>query len=329
MRGLWSPVVVGGPTLSTVDEADIRRALLGEGLWFDIGAATIRVQSDVPAFPAQLHRVYGAFPFRPSGAWADLHCRLARPTSLRRWVRPKVVFRCEGQHPFDPFPADSPLPLFEWGCNWLIGGRLNNLLLLHAGALERDGLALVLPALPGSGKSTLTAALSQRGWRLLSDEFGAYDPARCGFRSMLKPVALKNQSIDVITRFAPQAVLGPSFPRTHKGTVAHLAAGPDAIAQRGGLVPAGAVLLPKWLAGAPLRLTPVPPQNLFSALAFNAFNYRTLGGAGFDAVLDMAQRCPGWHLSYSNLDEAVAGIDSLWAEVRAHHRRGPLARQAA
>jgi predicted ATPase len=32
--------------------------------------------------------------------------------------------------------------------------------------VERDGHALILPAMPGSGKSTLTAALVQRGWRL-------------------------------------------------------------------------------------------------------------------------------------------------------------------
>jgi len=318
-----------GPPVGEVDLGDLARALRGDGLWFDIGATTIRVQSDAPALPAQLHRVYGAFPFRPSGGWADLHCQLMRPTSVRRWLRPKVVFRCDGQHPFDPFPADSPLPLFEWGCNWMVGSRLNHLLLLHAGALERDGLALLLPALPGSGKSTLTAALSQRGWRLLSDEFGAYDPSQCGFRSMLKPVALKNQSIDVIRRFAPNAVLGPSFPRTHKGTVAHLAAGPEAVARRGELVPAGAVLLPKWTEGAPLRMDRAQPQSLFSSLAFNAFNYRVQGGLGFDAVVALAQHCPGWQLSYSNLDDAVAAIDALWTEVRAHHRAGHPARGTA
>ena len=56
---------------------------------------------------------------------------------------------------------------------------MNDLLLLHAG-VERDGLALICPP-SWSGKSTLTAALSLRGWRLLSDEFGAFDPRQARF----------------------------------------------------------------------------------------------------------------------------------------------------
>lgn len=137
----------------------------------------MRVRSDSPAFASQLRSVYGALPFVDHADWADVHVEGPRKaTGPRRWLRPQVVLWCDGQLPFEPFPADSPLPLFEWGCNWQIAHRLNHLLLIHAGTVERDGLALVLPAMPGSGKSTLTAALSQRGWRLLSDEFGVFDP---------------------------------------------------------------------------------------------------------------------------------------------------------
>jgi hypothetical protein len=44
-------------------------------------------------------------------------------------------------------------------------------------------------------------------------------------------VALKNESIGVIRAFAPQALLGPDFPKTRKGTVAHLAASAMAVAR--------------------------------------------------------------------------------------------------
>ncbi|HOB94022.1 MAG TPA: HprK-related kinase A [Aquabacterium sp.] len=316
-----TPLPTGGPTLTATARDRVVDALRGDGLWLDLGAATWRVQSDSGVFADQLRTVYGGFPFQPSGDWADLHCEIVRPAGLRRWLRPQVIFRCDGQHPFEPFPADSPLPLYEWGGNWLAASRLNHLLLLHAGALERDGLALVLPAMPGSGKSTLTAALSRRGWRLLSDEFGAYDPVQGELRAMLKPVALKNQSIEVIRRFAPEAVMGPAIPRTRKGTVAHLAPDDAAIAARGRGARPGAVILPKWVADAPLQLEPIPGQMLFSAVAFNAFNYRVLGRTGFDAVVQIAQRCPGWRLTYSRLDDAVAALDQLWPEVQAHHRR--------
>ena len=239
-----------------------------------------------------------------------MHVRIRRPRGVRRWVRPQVRFQCDGQRPFEPFPADSPLPLFEWGCNWLIGRRLNDLLLLHAGAVEKSGLALLLPALPGSGKSTLTAALSQRGWRLLSDEFGAFDPESGAFRALLKPIALKNQSIDVMRRFAPEAVFGPEFPKTRKGTVAHLAPPREAVVRRYECARPGAVILPKWVANSPTRFEALAENVVFAALAFNAFNYSLLGAVGFQAVLRLVRQCPAWQLVYSDLDEALATIES-------------------
>ena len=309
----------GRHTLAEVDRSELVRALAGKGVWIDVGAATLRAQSDSSLLAAQLQTAYGQFPFVAHADWADLHVQVRRAPRLRRWFRPQVILHCDGQQPFDPFPADSPLPLFEWGCNWLIGRRLNDLLLLHAGAVEKDGLALLLPALPGSGKSTLTAALSLRGWRLLSDEFGAFDPDSGTFRAVLKPIALKNQSIGVIRRFAPQAVFGPEFPKTRKGTVAHLAPQAGAVARCHESARPGAVVLPKWEAGSPTRWEPVPENMLFSALAFNAFNYSLLGAVGFRSVVQLVRQCPAWQLVYSDLDDALATIEAAWPQVLERH----------
>ena len=305
------------PTLAGAPLAAVQQALQGDGLRLNFGAVSLRLRSDSAALASQLQAVYGNFEFNASDAWTDLHVEVMRQRGLRRYIAPQVVFRCDGREPFVPFPADSPLPLTEWGVNWLIGQRLNHLLLLHAGAVERDGLALILPAIPGSGKSTLTAALSLRGWRLLSDEFGAYDPALGAFRAMLKPVALKNQSINVIRAFEPSAPIGPLFPKTRKGTVAHLGADAVAVARCTEAAAPGAVILPKWTAGSATRLEPMGPDGVFMALAYNAFNYTTLGAVGFDAALRLARGCPGWTLIYSDLDDAVARIDTLWQGVLA------------
>lgn len=295
-----------------VSGSALARQLAGHGVWLDLGAVCVRVRSNSPDFAAQLRQVYPLFDFDTQGRWADLQVRMVRPLGLRRWVAPQVFFEGDGERVFDPFPADSPLPHFEWGTNWLIGRRMNQLLLFHAGAVERDGLTLLLPATPGSGKSTLTAALSLRGWRLLSDEFGAWDPGRGGFVAIVKPVALKNDSIDVIASFAPEAPLGPRFPGTRKGTVAHLAADERAVAGRRAVAAPGAVILPRWQAGSSTELVPVSPDDVFPALAYNAFNYGVLGETAFDAVLTLARTCPAWRLVYSRLEEALAAIDEIW-----------------
>jgi hypothetical protein len=69
-------------------------------------------------------------------------------------------------------------------------------------------------------------------------------------------------------------------------------------------------------------MEPVPPESLFGALAFNAFNYRLLGAVGFDAVVSLTRRCPAWQLVYSDLDDAIRAIDGLWPGiVDAHEAR--------
>ncbi len=312
-----------GRLLAEVDLPELTQALAEAGLWLNLGAASVLVRSGASTLAAPFQSVYGSFPFVNGATWADVHLHITRAQGLRRWFRPQVMLRADGQIPFDPFPANNALPLFEWGCNWMIGRCCNQLLLLHSGALERDGLALLLPATPGSGKSTLTAALSQRGWRLLSDEFGAYDSQAGVFRAVLKPIALKNTSIGVIRRFAPSATFGPEFPNTRKGTVAHLAALPDAVARRHETAWPGAVVLPRWQAGSPTRWEPLGEHALFPALAFNAFNYSLLGAVGFEAVVQLVRRCVAWQLVYSDLDDALATIEAAWPSVLAHHRALP------
>lgn len=308
-------------SLGDVALPELRDALAGPGIVLDLGLAALRVRSDLPLLAAQLRAVYPHFGFQPAGEWADLHVDIVRPRGLRRGWRPQAVFRCDGRTPFDPFPADSPLPLLEWGTNWLIGRRLNGHLLLHAGAVERDGVALLLPATPGSGKSTLAAALALHGWRLLSDEFGALDPGSGLLHPVLKPVALKNESIDVIRRWSPAAVIGPAFPNTRKGTVAHLAADAAAAARVHEPALAAAVVLPRWQAGAPTTWQRIEPQTVFRALAFNAFNYPVTGEEGFAAVARIARACPAWELVYSDLHDAVERIERDWRDVVAAARQ--------
>jgi HprK-related kinase A len=300
------------PPLGAMALGALRTALRGPGLCLDLGAATLRVRSDSAALAAGLQAVYREHPLATALPWVDIDLRIARARGARRWLRPLVHLRGEAAHPFEPFPADTALPLFEWGANWMLGLRLHDHLLLHAGALERNGRALLLPAMPGAGKSTLTAALSLRGWRLLSDEFGAWDWRQGHFTALLKPVALKNESIAVIRRFAPDAPLGPVFEKTRKGTVAHLAADAPAVHRRHAPALPGAFVLPQWQAGAALRLEPVDAHALFGALAFNAFNYRVLGATGYDAVVRLVHAARGWRLVYGALDDALAALDALW-----------------
>jgi hypothetical protein len=273
------------PRLGALTVADIERRLRLEGVVVDLGLVRVHVRSDSPAFASQFRQVYGGFAASPGPGWNGLHVQLRR---RRRWL-----------------------------LGWREQVELwHDVVLLHAAVVEREGRAMLMPALPGSGKSTLGAALGLSGWRLMSDEFGALDLRDGQLRSVLKPAALKNDSIEIIRRFGGAlAAMGPSFPGTRKGTVAHLLPLPGAVQRVAERATPACVLMPRWQQGSPTVLEPLDPRLAFSQLAFNAFNYAVTGADGFEALVDIAERCRAWRLVYGDLDDAVVTLKARWPEL--------------
>jgi hypothetical protein len=65
----------------------------------------------------------------------------------------------------------------------------------HAGAVERDGNVVVVLGQSGHGKSTLTAALVQAGWRYVTDELVAVDAATFDVAPYARPLDLNASSL--------------------------------------------------------------------------------------------------------------------------------------
>ena len=289
----------------------IRAKLRSRGVAISIPPVTVRVRSPLPHLADQLVALYEAYDVDEADEYADIDVRMMPVRGVRRWARPQVQFVVDGITPFDPFPLDHALPMFEWGLNWVFGHRMHGYLLLHAAVVERDGRALVLPAWPGSGKSTLAASLACRGWRFLSEEFGvvAFDDAR--LYPFPRPVALKNESIEVMRAFGRDAFIGTAFPKTRKGTVAHLRVPEESVRRAGVPAHAAAIVFPDFVAGEPATVRPLERAIAFLKLAGNAFNYEVVGEPGFRAVASLVRRCPACILSYGDLDDAHAAIDDI------------------
>lgn len=293
--------------------------LAGQGLRFRTGPFVLELKADHPAFAAQLASLYPLAPvLEPDDpTLTQFAIRLTPSTGLRRWWRPQVQFATDVETPFSPFPYDHAFPLMEWGYNWCIAMHAHQFLMLHAAVIEKDGYALIMPALPGSGKSTLCAALMLRGWRLLTDEFGLVRPndPELRFWPLPRPVPLKNASIEVIRHFSSDATLGPVFPKTRKGDVAHVM--PSYESQQRwaeGAMP-GWFLFPNYQAGQSTALTAVAKSWSFLKISGNSFNYKLQGARGFQAVSALVNRCPAYALSYSDLDDAIRQIEARHAEV--------------
>jgi len=291
--------------------AEMTRRLRGSGLRLRNGPAVMCVSSRLDEVHNGIALHYAGHEVPDDSRFTDFHIRIDRPAGLRRWLRPQVEFTLDGEPPFSPLPADQGFPMFEWGMNWCISMHMNRFLMVHAAVVERGGRALILPAPPGSGKSTLCAGLVWRGWRLLSDELTLIDPATGRITPVPRPVSLKNASIDVIRRFAPQARFGPVVHETLKGSVGHFSPPPGSVARSHDTARPAWVVLPKFVAGAETILTPLSPGRALLAMADNAFNYHVHGAAGFHAMAALVGRSECFEFSYSRLEEAT----SLFAQL--------------
>lgn len=302
---------------------ELERRLTQGGFWLRTGPFVNRIQTAIRGVAQDLHLLYADYPLTDplteADSFADFHLQITRPASLRRWLQPQALFQLDGAAPFKPLPLDQAFPLLEWGLNWCVSSHANDYLIIHAAVLERDGLAVILPAPPGSGKSTLCAALAHRGWRLLSDELTLLRVTDGRIVPLPRPVSLKNQSIDIIRKFAPGAVFNRPVRDTLKGTVAHMQPPRDSVSRAQEAAAAAWVIFPQYQAAADTRLEPVARSRTFMRLADNSFNYSLLGTCGLDALSKLVDHCLCHDFIYSDLNDAVALFDALPpATIEAH-----------
>ncbi len=297
-----------------IGHLDPRAELRGAGLAIQVGPFVVRLRSRLDRITRAVALFYDrqALP-AGSAPFADFHVTLAGSTGLRALWRPQARFFLDGRSPFRPLPHAHAYPLFEWGLNWCIAQHAHDFLMIHAAVLERNGRALVMPGEPGAGKSTLTAALTLSGWRLLSDEFALLSLADGQLVALPRPVSLKNAAIDLIRERYPQAVIGPASHDTSKGTVAHLRPPDASIRQMHDPARPAWLVFPRFAAGGRDHLAPLDRAAALQWLVGSSFNYSVVGAAGFEAAADLIEQSACLELEYADLDATLGLLNDLIA----------------
>lgn len=296
--------------VSQIEAGELRRALNKSGLRIRTGPFICHIQSPFQNIADGVQLFYKDFTCESDG-FADFHLRLIRPANLHRVWRSQVTCYLNDESPFSPLPSDQAFAVFESLLNWSIYTTTYNYLIIHGATVERNGFAAILPAPPGSGKSTLCAALVSRGWRLLTDELTLVSPASGLISALARPISLKNNSIDVLQDFAPQEVFGPKIYNTIKGTIAHMRPPTDSVARMHEAAVPGWLIFPKYQTGASTRVTPLPKGQAFMRLSSGLVNYPVLGAQGFEALTRLIDQTDCFNFTYSNLDEAMAWFNEL------------------
>lgn len=237
----------------------------------------------------------------PEKEFSDFLVAVKPSGFLRRWYRPKVSFHSNSTEPFAPLPLSQAFAFLEWGLNWCISTTDFSHLIVHSAVLVKNSQAIIFPALPGSGKSTLTTWLGLNGWAVYSDELAVIDTKKLTVEALYRPICLKNRSIDLVKEWKSDITITPPCLDTAKGTVAHAKLNSwDEFAQLQP-VPISGVVFPKYDAKVDECLYEVDKLQIFEAICRNTFNFHVLGHTAFDTVLRLTESIKGLEVHYNDL----------------------------
>ena len=299
------------PLVSSLSINQINNHLANStGITFEIGPFWVNAHSKIPSLGEHLKLLYGDYPIINEG-FADFHVSLKQPKGLRRWINPQVNFFFDDETPFKPLPFAQTYPFFEWGLNWCIATMAHQYLIVHSAIVAKGEHALILPGKPGAGKSTLCAALINRGWGLLSDEMALIEPETNIATPIPRPVSLKNESIEIIRTFAPETTFGPIIEDTHKGTVTHIKPPENSVRNKSEKARIKWIVFPQFEPQSKLEVSKINNARALIQIAGETFNYGMLGLKGFKTLKNIISNSNIMSFRYSNLNEAIEWFDKL------------------
>ena len=264
---------------------------------------------------AIIDELRGLFPTLPDWAVAGpvpvVHGRAPTVVSIRpSGERGGHVVMVDGADHWVAETEREVVPTLEWTLTQAavddVGERY---ILLHGGAVARNGRALVMPAASGSGKSTLVGGLVAGGFRLASDEVAAIDPATGLLLPFARALSVKGGSRAALaSRYPGLDTLPPRY-RLSGAAVWYLMPGPTSWLETPTEI--GFVVLPRYAPGEATKLSPLARSAALPRFLEQSFSLPKHGARGIAAVTRLLQRAACYELTIGTLDAAIALLTAL------------------
>src|SRR5579883_524720 len=184
---------------------------------------------------------------------------------------------------------------------------------LHAGAVRRNGAALLLPGDAGRGKSTLSAGLAARGFEMLCDDTTllAGEPLRA--RCLPVGLCVKRGAYPVLAPDYPRLASLPEWQRPDGQRARYLVPGEDlAWAQPDASAPVRWIVFPNYAPDSRTSLKPLSRHEALSRLIHGVyFLSGTLDRRNLDTLVGWIEGIDCFDLPLSSLDVAAVLLGDL------------------
>jgi HprK-related kinase A len=277
--------------------------------FLDLQPFSFSVKTDLPQVTQNLSSIYGSRFKNLTNEVADYELLVQKSNGLRNFIRPQARFFCDQKEPFKPLSFQKAYAFLEWGMNWTVAGNEAQHIIIHSAVLAKGNKAILFPAPPGSGKSTLTAYLAHNGWRLLSDEMALIVPNTKTVVPFVRPICLKNQSIDIAKNLFPDGKFSDIARDTHKGDVIHLSPPElswDNQTQTAELV---GVVFPNYRANQDLQIYQLDKTQAFMQLVDNAINYSYTRETAFNTLTKVIDNVQTFEIFHNDLAQVAEFLE--------------------
>jgi hypothetical protein len=208
------------------------------------------------------------------------------------------------------------LPLVERALNAAAVDHLGRrYVLLHAGAVARQEVGLLMPAASGSGKSTLVAGLVAAGFAYLSDEVAILDPHSGRLLPFANSLGIKAGGRRLFGGRYPE-LAGIARRRVDGRAVWPLP--PPERAWPRAPVRVGVIVLPRYRPASQPRLSPIGRSAALAACVAQTSRLQAHGPTGLRALVALVRGAECYSLRCGDL---AASLDALQTAVAASRSR--------
>ena len=282
------------------------------------------VRTTSAEFGTEIERLLRSFPRCKGNNKRASKLRISielKPPAPRRGTRPFHFFYREGQRIGKSTDWWQLFRFLEWQLDIFLAAAVTKSFLLHGGAVAKNGEGSLFLGESGSGKSSLTLAMLERGYQYYTDDLVIIDPKKAELSPFPKPFSLKDPSLFPALQEKSPAWLGPNESRSpdrrkrtgrndklvwyiHPADVR-----PDAVGTAS--VPVTNIFFPIYDPQSEPHIEPLTSGQAMRRLFINTVNFDLIGPGGLGLVSRLVKSARCFKVVVNGPDATAALIEQI------------------